>query len=43
MKLTTLEDVRACLETLQPQVQVAEEIRLPAQRSLQRMLAIPRD
>jgi len=43
MKLTSLEDLRNCLETLQPQISVAEEIRIPAQRSLQRMLAVPRD
>lgn len=43
MKLTTLEDVLKCLQTLEPQVKVPEEIRLSAYRSLERMLAIPRD
>lgn len=43
MKRTTLEDLRNCLQTMQPQVRVAEEIRVPAHRSLERMLAIPRD
>lgn len=43
MKLTTLEDVRDCLQNLQPRIQIAEEIRRPAYRSLQRMLEIPRD
>lgn len=43
MKRTTLEDLRNCLQNMEPQVSVAEEIRIPAHRSLERMLAIPRD
>jgi quinolinate synthase len=43
MKLTSLEDILAALETMQPVVTVAEEIRIPAKRALDRMLAIPRD
>lgn len=43
MKLTSLEDVREALLTMAPRITVPEEIRLPAQRSLDRMLAIPRD
>jgi quinolinate synthase len=43
MKLTSLEDVLAALQTMQPVVKVPEEIRIPAKRTLDRMLAIPRD
>ena len=43
MKLTSLEDVLEALRTLQPVVKVPEEIRVPAKRALDRMLAIPRD
>ena len=43
MKLTSLEDVLESLRTLQPVVKVPEEIRIPAKRALERMLAIPRD
>jgi len=43
MKLTSLEDVLEALETMQPVVKVPEEIRIPAKRALDRMLAIPRD
>jgi quinolinate synthase len=43
MKLTSLEDVLSSLETMQPVVKVPEEIRVPAKRALDRMLAIPRD
>jgi quinolinate synthase len=43
MKLTSLEDILSALETLQPVVKVAEEIRLPAKRALDRMIAVPRD
>lgn len=43
MKRTTLADLRSCLQNMETQVNVAEEIRIPAQRSLERMLAIPRD
>jgi len=43
MKLTSLEDILLALQTMEPVVQVAEEIRVPAKRALDRMLAIPRD
>lgn len=43
MKLTSLEDILAALETMAPVVKVPEEIRQPAKRALDRMLAIPRD
>jgi quinolinate synthase len=43
MKLTSLEDVLESLQTMQPVVKVPEEIRVPAKRALDRMLAIPRD
>ncbi len=43
MKLTSLEDILTALETMEPVVKVAEEIRVPAKRALDRMLAIPRD
>ena len=43
MKLTSLEDVLEALETMAPVVKVPEEIRIPAKRALDRMLAIPRD
>ena len=43
MKLTSLEDVRDALATMSPVVKVPEEIRVPAKRALDRMLAIPRD
>ena len=43
MKLTSLEDILSALETLQPVVKVAEEIRIPAKRALDRMIAVPRD
>lgn len=43
MKLTSLEDVLDSLRTMAPVVKVAEEIRVPAKRALDRMLAIPRD
>lgn len=43
MKLTSLEDILASLKTMSPVVQVPEEIRIPAKRALDRMLAIPRD
>jgi len=43
MKLTRLEDVLHCLETLEPRVTVAEEIRIKARRALDKMLAVPRD
>ena len=43
MKLTSLEDIVAALQTMEPVVKVPEEIRVPAKRALDRMLAIPRD
>ncbi len=43
MKLTSLEDIVAALTTMAPVVKVPEEIRAPAKRALDRMLAIPRD
>ncbi|RNC66305.1 MAG: quinolinate synthase NadA [Desulfuromonadales bacterium] len=43
MKLTSLEDVLDALTTLSPVVKVPEEIRVPAKRALDRMIAIPRD
>jgi quinolinate synthase len=43
MKLTSIEDVLVSLRTMAPVVKVAEEIRVPAKRALDRMLAIPRD
>jgi len=43
MKLTSLEDVLEALTTMQPVVKVPDEIRVPAKRALERMLAIPRD
>ena len=43
MKLTSLEDILEALTTMAPVVQVPEEIRVPAKRALDRMLAIPRD
>ena len=43
MKLTSLEDILAALQTMQPVVTVAEEIRVAAKRALDRMIAIPRD
>ena len=43
MKLTSLEDILESLQTMQPVVKVPEEVRVPAKRALDRMLAIPRD
>ena len=43
MKLTSLEDILEALQTMEPVVKVPEEIRIPAKRALDRMLAIPRD
>jgi quinolinate synthase len=43
MKLTSLEDILAALQTMAPVVSVPEEIRLPAKQALDRMIAIPRD
>ena len=43
MKLTSLEDIVTALSDMSPIVKVPEEIRVPAKRALDRMLAIPRD
>jgi quinolinate synthase len=43
MKLASLEDILESLKTMEPVVKVPEDIRVPAKRSLDRMLAIPRD
>ena len=43
MKLTSLEDVLESLRTMKPVVKVPEDVRIPAKRALERMLAIPRD
>ncbi|MFQ5587170.1 MAG: quinolinate synthase NadA, partial [Thermodesulfobacteriota bacterium] len=43
MKLITLEDVLETLEQMDRVVTVPEEIRVPAKRTLDRMLAVPRD
>jgi quinolinate synthase len=43
MKLASLEDIVAALKTMEPVVKVPEEVRVPAKRALDRMLAIPRD
>ena len=43
MKLTSLEDILEALKTMTPVVKVPEEIRVPAKRALDRMIAIPRD
>jgi quinolinate synthase len=43
MKLTSLEDILTALQTMAPVVSVPEEVRVPAKRALDRMLAIPRD
>jgi quinolinate synthase len=43
MKLTSLEDIRDALTSMEPVVKVPEHIRIPAKAALDRMLAIPRD
>jgi quinolinate synthase len=43
MKLTSLEDLLRCLQTLSPQVTVPEDIAARARIALERMLAVPRD
>ena len=40
MKRTRLEDVLTALREMTPEVKVPEEIRVPASRAVQRMLAI---
>jgi quinolinate synthase len=43
MKLTSLEDVLRCLQTMSPQITVPADIRERAKVTLDRMLAVPRD
>lgn len=43
MKLTTLRDILESLQEMKNVVKVPEEIRAPARRALDRMLAVPRD
>jgi quinolinate synthase len=43
MKLTSMEDVLKCLQTMSPEVTVPADIRDKAQLALDRMLAVPRD
>lgn len=43
MKLTSLDDVLLALQTMQPVVRVAEDVRLKAKAALDKMLAVPRD
>ncbi len=43
MKLISLDDILKSLQTMSPVVKVPEEIRIPAKRALDRMLAVPRD
>jgi quinolinate synthase len=40
MKLTTLEDIRDTLREMKNVIRVPEEIRIPAKRALERMLAL---
>lgn len=42
MKLNTLEKLRNCLATLEPEILIPEEIRVKAERSVRRMLEISR-
>ncbi|MFA7235087.1 MAG: quinolinate synthase NadA [Terrimicrobiaceae bacterium] len=42
MKLNTLEKLRDCLATLQPEITIPEDIRAKAERSVRRMLEISR-
>ena len=43
MKLTSLEDLLASLQTMKPVITVNKDVRLKAKRALERMLAVPRD
>ncbi len=43
MKLTSLEDVLKCLQTMSPQITVEKQVREKAKTTLDRMLAVPRD
>ncbi len=43
MKLTSLEDLLLCLQTMQPVISVPGDVRKKAKAALDRMLAVPRD
>jgi quinolinate synthase len=43
MKLTSLEDILTCLQTMEPRITVPEDVRAQAKLTLDRMLAVPRD
>lgn len=43
MKLTSLEDILAALQTMGPEITVPEDVRVQARLTLDRMLAVPRD
>jgi quinolinate synthase len=43
MKLISLDDILESLRTMAPVVKVPEEVRVPAKKALDRMLAVPRD
>ena len=43
MKLITLEALLICLQNMAPQITVPDEVSVAARRSLERMLAVPRD
>jgi len=43
MKLNTLEKLRDCLATLEPQIRITEDVRARAERSVRRMLALSRE
>lgn len=42
MKLNTLEKLRDCLENLEPQIEIPEDVRVKAERSVRRMLELSR-
>jgi len=43
MKLTSLEDILSALQNMAPVVTVSDQIRMPAKKALDRMIAVPRD
>lgn len=43
MKLTSLEDILAALQTMSPEITVPDDVREQARLTLDRMLAVPRD
>jgi quinolinate synthase len=43
MKKNSLDNIIAALETMSPIIKVPEEIRVPALRAVDRMMAVPRD